>query len=74
MLLVEAEVTLRNMATMMITRLGFRVLVAKDGVEALEVFRQHQDEIRCVLCDLTMPGMDGWETLAALARFGPTCR
>ena len=70
-LLVEAEVTLRNMATMMITRLGFRVLVAKDGVEALEVFRQHQDEIRCVLCDLTMPGMDGWETLAALRALRP---
>jgi PAS domain S-box-containing protein len=50
----------------MLTHLGYPVLEAKDGVEALEIFKQHQDEIRCVLSDLTMPRMDGWETLAAL--------
>ena len=35
------------------------------------MFRQHRDEIRCVLCDLTMPRMDGWETLAALRKLAP---
>jgi CheY-like chemotaxis protein len=47
------------------------VLAAKDGVEGVEIFRQHQDEIRFVLCDLTMPRMDGWATLAALRRLAP---
>ena len=35
------------------------------------MFRQHRDEIRCVLCDLTMPRMDGWETLLALRKLAP---
>jgi CheY-like chemotaxis protein len=51
--------------------IGFTVLSAKDGVEAMEVFRQHQDEICLVLCDLTMPRMDGWETLTALRLLAP---
>ena len=47
------------------------MLTAQDGVEAVDLFRQHQAEIRCVLCDLTMPRMDGWETLAALRQISP---
>jgi CheY-like chemotaxis protein len=37
----------------------------------VEVFRQHKDEVRCVICDLTMPRMDGWETLTALRKLAP---
>jgi CheY-like chemotaxis protein len=51
--------------------MGFKVLTAQDGVEAVEVFRQHQSEIRLVLCDMCMPRMDGWDTLAALRRLVP---
>ena len=70
-LLVEDEEMVRDVAAAMLKRLGFSVLEAKDGVEAVEVFRQQQHEIRCVLCDLTMPRMDGWETLAALRKLAP---
>jgi CheY-like chemotaxis protein len=65
-MLVEDDEMMRKMAATMLTRLGFTVLAAKDGVEAVELFQQHQDEIRCVLCDLTMPRMGGSETLAAV--------
>lgn len=51
--------------------LGFRVITANDGIEAVEAFRQHMDEIRFVVCDLTMPRMDGWETLTALRKLSP---
>jgi len=70
-LLVEDEEMVRNMAAAMLNRLGFSVLEAKDGVEAVELFRQRQDEIRCVLTDLTMPRMNGWETLTALRKLAP---
>ena len=70
-LLVEDEEMVRNMAAAMLKRLGFSVLEAKDGVEAVEVFRKHQDEILCVLSDLTMPRMNGWETLTALRKIKP---
>jgi CheY-like chemotaxis protein len=55
----------------MLTRLGFRVLEARDGVEAVTIFKQNQSEIRCVISDLTMPNMDGWETLDALRKLSP---
>jgi CheY-like chemotaxis protein len=70
-LLIEDEKQVRNMANIMLTRLGYTVLEAKDGVEAVEIFQQHQDDIRCVLSDLLMPGMDGWETLTALRKLSP---
>ncbi len=65
-LLVEDEEVLREVAANMLAHLGFTVIQAKDGVEAVELFQQHQTEIRLALCDLTMPRMNGWETLAAL--------
>lgn len=59
------------MAVDMIECFGFTALSAKDGVEAVEVFRQHKDEICLVLSNLTMPHIDGWETLTALRKLGP---
>jgi CheY-like chemotaxis protein len=70
-LVVDDETSVREVLKTVIEVIGFTVLDAKDGVEAVEVFRQHQDEIRLVLCDLTMPRMDGWETLAALRKLAP---
>jgi PAS domain S-box-containing protein len=70
-LLIEDEDPVRNIAKKMLTRLGYTVIEAKDGVEALEIFQQHQDEISFVLSDLTMPRMNGWETLAALRKLSP---
>jgi PAS domain S-box-containing protein len=70
-LLVENMYIMRTIAKKMLELLGFSVLEARDGVEAMEVFRQHQGQIRFVLCDLTMPRMDGWQTLAALRELSP---
>jgi CheY-like chemotaxis protein len=70
-LLVEDEAMLRNMAETMLGLLGYDVIAAADGVDAVEVFREHRDEVQCVILDLTMPRMDGWETLAALRKLAP---
>ena len=70
-LVVEDDENVRDMAKTMLIHLGFTVLEARDGVEAVEVFRLHQGEIRCVICDLSMPRMDGWETLTALRKLSP---
>jgi len=67
-LLIEDEAMVRNTANIMLTRLGYTVLEAQDGVEAMEIFQQRQHEICCVLSDLTMPRMGGWETLTALRK------
>ena len=70
-LVIEDEEVLRTMAGAMLESFGFSVLQAKDGVEALEVFGKHQSEIKFVLSDLTMPRMNGWETLTALRKLQP---
>ncbi|MFZ2961346.1 MAG: PAS domain S-box protein [Candidatus Ozemobacteraceae bacterium] len=70
-LLVEDEEMVREVTAIILKNMGFTVLTANDGVEAVEVFRQHMSEIRCVICDLTMPRMNGWDTLTALRRLAP---
>jgi len=70
-LLVEDEDSVRHVAAALLTSCGFAVLPAADGNQALALFRQHQDAIDCVLCNLTMPGMDGWHTIAALRQLAP---
>jgi PAS domain S-box-containing protein len=70
-LLVEDEISLRKVAANALKALGLKVFVAVDGVEAVELFQLHRDEISLVLCDLTMPRMDGWETILALRKLSP---
>ncbi|MCX7044282.1 MAG: GAF domain-containing protein [Candidatus Sumerlaeota bacterium] len=67
-LVVDDEEGVRKLTKRMIERSGFTVLTASDGREAMEIFSQRSAEIACVLLDLTMPRMDGEETLAALRR------
>jgi CheY-like chemotaxis protein len=44
------------------------VLTASDGIEAIDLYREHENEIVCVLLDLMMPRMGGEETYAELRR------
>jgi two-component system cell cycle sensor histidine kinase/response regulator CckA len=67
-LLVDDEESIRSMGAQMLQRLGFTVLMAADGREALEVFRAHEAAIALVLLDLTMPHMDGVEAFRELRR------
>jgi signal transduction histidine kinase/DNA-binding response OmpR family regulator len=70
-LVVEDELALRAAVTRALQRAGYKVITAKDGVEGVELFERHRNEINCVLCDLTMPRMGGWETLTALRKLAP---
>ena len=70
-LLVEDEEALRRAAARILERFGYRVLAARDGVEALQVFRAHRDAVALVVSDVVMPRMGGEELLAALHRERP---
>lgn len=70
-LLVDDQEMVRKMGRTMLGRLGFEVITAKDGAEAVETFRERAGDICLVLTDLTMPRMNGWETLAALRKIRP---
>ena len=68
-LLVDDEpVLLEVISTTIRELMGLPVLVARDGQEALDVFRMHADTIGLVLMDATMPRMSGPESFEAMKR------
>ncbi len=69
-LLVDDELPIRVVGRSQLERLGFQVLVAEDGEEALHLYGAHDGGIDCVILDLTMPKMDGEETFRELRRLG----
>jgi PAS domain S-box-containing protein len=70
-LLVDDEETVRYMGQLMLEKAGFQVLTAADGEEAVELFRRQGSKIECVVLDLTMPRMNGEETLNRLQELRP---
>ena len=58
-LVVDDEEDVRVASQLILEEVGFTVLVACDGREGLELYKQHSAEIRIVLMDLTMPHMNG---------------
>ncbi|HSY53130.1 MAG TPA: response regulator [Opitutaceae bacterium] len=70
-LLVDDEETLLHALTHILERSGCRVLKARDGIEAVEVFRQRHAEIGLVLCDLGLPRMSGWEAFMKMRDLVP---
>ncbi len=64
-LVVDDSQAMRRTLEFQLTRAGYRVLAAKDGVDALEVITQKQRP-NLVLLDIEMPRMDGYEVLSTL--------
>jgi PAS domain S-box-containing protein len=70
--LVEDEAALREMASMILKRLGHQVVVAQDGQEALSLWPQYRGKIDLLLTDMVMPGgMTGRELADRLLREKP---
>lgn len=56
-LLVEDQEQVRTVVCRMLDRLGFAVLTARDGGDAVELSQKHQGAIHLLLTDVVMPGM-----------------
>ncbi|MBJ6725182.1 PAS domain S-box protein [Geomesophilobacter sediminis] len=70
-LLVDDEETVLDIASEMLQELGFDVVTARDGNEALALFRERSSKIVLVLLDLTMPHLDGEQCFHELRRIVP---
>src|SRR3990172_9019784 len=66
--LVEDEESLRRATQRVLERLGYRVLGAADGAEALELFRAHRATIDLILSDVVMPRLGGVDLYQAIRR------
>jgi chemosensory pili system protein ChpA (sensor histidine kinase/response regulator) len=58
-MIVDDSLTVRKITSRLLTREGFEVVTAKDGVDALQVLTEHHPDV--ILLDIEMPRMDGFE-------------
>lgn len=71
-LVVDDEDSIRELLDNLLRREGYDVVLATDGVEALEVFSSHPGDIDAVVLDLVMPRLSGTATFARLRTNAPT--
>src|SRR5207244_8024569 len=70
-LVVEDQAAVRDLVSRVLTRHGYKVLEASNGVEALQLVEQAKGTIQLVVSDLVMPTLDGPEMVAVLRQPRP---
>jgi two-component system, cell cycle sensor histidine kinase and response regulator CckA len=70
-LLADDHEGIREMAQSVLTAKGYRVLLASDGEEAIEIFRANRDHISLVLLDVIMPKRSGPDVFAVVKALSP---
>jgi len=70
-LLVDDEAAILDVGTEMLNKLNYRVISARSGKEAVELFMKKKDEIHLIILDMIMPEMNGTETFNLLNQIQP---
>jgi PAS domain S-box-containing protein len=70
-MVVDDQAAVRDVAKAALGMFGYSVVTAENGLHAVEVFREHADDVKVVIMDLTMPVMDGTEALKHLRALRP---
>ena len=73
-LLVDDEEVILDVGTMMLEKIGYQVLGAKNSAEAVEIFKRSGNEIDLVLLDLKLPDESGAETFKKIRAIDPDAR
>jgi two-component system, sensor histidine kinase and response regulator len=70
-LVIDDDAAVQSLTVRALQSRGYQALIAADGEEGLEVARRYLPDL--IVCDVQMPNLDGYETLAALQRDPVTC-
>ncbi len=73
-LLVEDEEDLRELLSSVLHDFGYGILVARDGMEALERYRRHRQDIRLVITDMDLPKLNGFAVSRSILSSNPRAR
>lgn len=73
-LLTDDEASIRQVCGSILERSGYRVLLAANGSEALDLYCRRQSEIAAIVTDISMPVMDGTALIHALKAVNPQVR
>jgi CheY-like chemotaxis protein len=71
LLVVEDEAMLLELLKAIFEEEGYQVVTAKDGQEAVEVFRARRDTFALVLTDMGLPKLGGWEVFQKIREMDP---
>ena len=74
LLVVDDEEMVRRLAARMLVTLGYRVIEAHDGHEAVRVLQRDAGRVQAVLTDVAMPGLNGKQLGETIARCWPQVR
>ena len=70
-LLVDDEDMIIDVGTRMLKKLGYKVFTARDGIEAIAIFKKNQEKIDVIVLDMIMPQMGGGETYDQIKKIKP---
>lgn len=73
-LVVDDETSVRDLATAILMRHGYRVLAAASGLDALALFVPRSNEVSLIVTDLNMPALDGLAFSGIIRRLSPAVR
>ncbi len=71
-LIADDEERMRRLLSDFLKKDGYRVLLAKDGKEAMELFDENIDAVDLIILDIMMPRCDGWSVLRYVRKLSPT--
>ncbi len=70
-MIVDDEDFVTLLAQRVLTDEGYRVITARDGFQAIDIYRKLKDQVSLVILDFTMPVMDGADVFAELLVINP---
>jgi CheY-like chemotaxis protein len=73
-LLVDDEAVIVEVTKDILETLGYQVMTASTGREAIEIYQKEKDRIDMIILDMIMPGMGGGETLDHLKTINPAAK
>jgi CheY-like chemotaxis protein len=73
-LLIDDEEMVLDVGAQLLSRLGYSVLTASSGSEAIDLYEQHKDQVQLIILDLCMPDMDGKQTYLYLKGLNPCAK
>jgi PAS domain S-box-containing protein len=73
-LLVEDEGSIRELGATLLNQVGYKVITANDGKDALEIYQRQGDSISLTILDMIMPVMDGKKCMEEILQINPNAK
>jgi CheY-like chemotaxis protein len=73
-LLVDDEAIIIDVSKRMLEKLGYRIVIARSGSEAIEIYKNNRTKIDIVILDMVMPGTGGGEAYDKLKEIAPAIK